>query len=71
MTNMQRRLSDKIIIAHQKACDDGRLDVAEILLHALEMAVSSVGGKGNVEHRESTEMLEAAFERHSDATHGD
>ena len=35
--NPQRRLSDKIIIAHAKACDDGRMDVAETLLQALEL----------------------------------
>lgn len=63
----QRRLSDKIIIAHQQACEDGRRDVAGLLLQSLELAVSNVGGKGNVEHRESTEILEAAFERHHQA----
>ena len=63
--NSQRRLSDKIIIAHAKACDDGRMDVAETLLQALELAVSDIGGK-KVEHRESTELLEQAFERHAE-----
>jgi len=64
----ERRLSDKIIAAHAKACQDGCMDVANLLLQALELAVSSIGGE-NTENRENTEILEAAFERHQQASH--
>lgn len=58
-----RRLSDKIIAAHKQACDDANLEVADILLRALEVDLSAIGGDQE-EKRMSTELLEAAFERH-------
>ena len=61
----RRRLSDKILHAHEQACSDGNLEVAEILLRALEVDLSSIGGAKN-ENRESTEMLEEAFARHEE-----
>lgn len=66
-TSKLRRLSDKIIWAHEQACREGRLDVAEILLQAMELDVSVIGGKGSDEQRESTEALERAFQAHEDA----
>ncbi len=63
MEQQRRRLSDKIIAAHEKACDDGNLEVAEILLRALEVDLSAIGGNQE-EKRNSTELLEAAFDRH-------
>lgn len=62
-----RRLSDKIIAAHKQALEEGRMDVAEILLQALELDVSERGGANN-ENRESVQDLEEAFERHDAAT---
>ena len=58
-----RRLSDKIIAAHGQACAEGRLDVAECLLNALEIDLSAFGGK-KPDNRQNTEVLEAAYERH-------
>mgnify|MGYP003996156301 CR=1 FL=1 len=58
-----RRLSDKIILAHQQACDENNAEVASLLLQALEVDLTAVGGINN-EHRESTEKLEAAFTLH-------
>ena len=58
-----RRLSDKIILAHEQACQEGKPEVASFLLQDLEFDLSAIGGI-NDEHREETEMLEAAFERH-------
>ena len=59
----RRRLSDKIIAAHEKACEDGNLEVADILLRALEVALSAIGGSQE-EKRGSTLLMEQAFERH-------
>ncbi|MDH5748885.1 MAG: hypothetical protein OEY85_06205 [Rhodospirillales bacterium] len=61
-----RRLSDKIIAAHNQACDEGKMDVADMLLQALEMDVSRIGGDKK-EGRESVERLEEAFNRHHEA----
>ncbi|MBT4890488.1 MAG: hypothetical protein HON65_13140 [Rhodospirillales bacterium] len=59
----QRRLSDKIIAAHKQACEENKLDVANMLLQALEMDISAIGGNKE-DHRIATEMMEKAFERH-------
>ena len=62
----RRRLSDKIIDAHTKACEEGRMDVADMLLQALEMDLSAMGGQKN-EGREGIAELEEAFIRHEEA----
>lgn len=62
----RRRLSDRIIDAHELACREGRMDVAEILLHALEVELSAIGGC-KAEKREDMVILEAAFVRHEQA----
>ena len=62
-----RRLSDKIILAHKQACEERNKDVAALLLQALEVDLTAIGGaKG--ENREATEQLEAAFSRHEEMT---
>ncbi len=61
-----RRLSDKIILAHRQACNENRLDVANLLLQALETDLSAIGGD-KVEKRAATAKLEAAFELHDQA----
>ena len=58
-----RRLSDKIIAAHQQACEEGKMDAADSLLQALQLDLTARGGT-DVENREATEMVVAAFERH-------
>ena len=58
-----RRLSDKIIAAHLQACEDGKMDTAEMLLQALQLDLTGRGGT-DVENREATEMVVAAFELH-------
>ena len=62
----RRRLSDKIVDAHTKACEDGRMDVADLLLQALEVELSIIGGQQS-ESRGSIEELEEAFVRHEEA----
>ena len=59
----QRRLSDKIIAAHAQACEDGNVEIAELLLRALEVQLTAIGGT-MVEHRQSMPELNDAFERH-------
>ncbi len=63
MPDQDRRLSDKIMTAHAQACTEGKRDVAEALLKALEVDLSAIGGD-KTENREATEKLEAAFELH-------
>lgn len=66
MDHPRRRLSDKVIEAHSQACTEGKLEVADALLHALEIDLSAIGG-AKMEKRGSTELLEAAYERHAKA----
>jgi hypothetical protein len=61
-----RRLSDKILLAHEQACKEDRAEVAKILLEALEMDLSTMGGDKS-ENREDMTKLEEAFERHNAA----
>lgn len=65
--NVRRRLSDKIIDAHQQACDEGKLEVADALLKALEVDLSAIGGTPGADQRRSTEELEQAYARHDKA----
>jgi hypothetical protein len=51
MNTPHRRLSDKILSAFDQACERGELDVAEMLLRALELTLTRTGGKGSVDQR--------------------
>src|ERR1700742_1318785 len=51
MNTPQRRLSDKILSAFDQACERGELDVAEMLVRALELTLTRAGGKGNIDQR--------------------
>lgn len=62
-----RRLSDKIILAHGQACDEGRIDVADALLRALEVEQSVFGGPSAKDQRQSNPLLIAAYARHEQA----
>jgi len=59
----RRRLSDKILAAFEQACDRRELDVAELLVKALEITLTRVGGHGQVDKRQNTEPLVEAFAR--------
>lgn len=59
-----RRLSDKIAAAHKQACEEKHEDVAELLIQALELHVSRIGGE-TTEHRNSMPEIEEAFELHA------
>ena len=61
-----RRLSDKILFAHAQACDENRPEIAQLLLEALEIDLSQMGGEKQ-ENRQDLTLLEEAFERHHKA----
>jgi hypothetical protein len=65
-----RRVSDHILIAFHQACDQGELEVAGLLLSALEMLIAAprlpYSGR---DPRHETEILAAADERLWDLRH--
>ena len=63
MTDDGRRLSDVIVGAHKVACEEGKKEIADLLLEALELDLSAIGGI-NTEHRDRLEYIEAAFQQH-------
>jgi hypothetical protein len=58
-----RRLSDKILIAFHHACDQGDYEVAEHLLHVLEMMLRRRALSPDLNRRRSMDSLVAAHER--------
>jgi len=62
-TPPRRRLSDKILAAFEQACDRGELDVAELLVKALEVTLTRVGGHGQTDRRRDMTPLAEAFSR--------
>lgn len=63
MAEHSRRLSDKILAAFNQACDQGRIEVAEHLLRALELALTRHGGKGRPENRTELGPVVEAYGR--------
>jgi hypothetical protein len=57
-----RRLSDKLFVAFQQACDQGDIEIAETILRALELALTREGGK-NADRRDDTGPVVEAFGR--------
>jgi hypothetical protein len=67
-----RRLTDKILIAFQEACDRRDLEVAEQLLRVLETAMSPRQRRpGAKDRRRDKGSLVAAYERLWDLRHPD
>jgi len=58
-----RRLSDKILIAFHHACDQSDFEVADQLLHVLEMMLARRPLTPDNNRRRSMESLVAAHER--------
>lgn len=56
-----RRLSDKILAAFNQACERHELDVAELLVKALEVTLTRVGGKGSVDQRQELGPVVEAY----------
>jgi hypothetical protein len=63
MNEPHRRLSDKILAAFDQACERQELDVAELLVRALELTLTRTGGKGNVDQRTVLGPVIEAYER--------
>jgi hypothetical protein len=61
-----RRLSDKIIQAHERALKDGKMDVADLLMKALVADLSAIGGE-KPEYRPAMETIEKVFALHEAA----
>jgi hypothetical protein len=58
-----RRLSDKILEAFDQACDRHDIEVAELPVKALEIALTRIGGPNQVDKRENMQPLIEAFDR--------
>jgi hypothetical protein len=58
-----RRLSDKILMAFNQACEQRAVEVAGLLIQALELALTKEGGPGKVDHRKDLEAVFQAFDR--------
>ena len=58
-----RRLSDKILIAFHHGCDQADFEVAEQLLHVLEMMLRRRVLSPDINRRRSMDTLVAAHER--------
>lgn len=61
-----RRLSDKIIAAHETACAENKREIASLLLEALEYDLSAIGGD-HQEQRQWSKQMEDTFARHEKA----
>ena len=66
-----RRLSDKVLIAFHHACDQGDFEVAEQLLHILEMMLTRRPLTPDGTRRRNMESLVAAHERLWHLRHAD
>jgi hypothetical protein len=58
-----RRLSDKILVAFDQACDQGDLEIAELLLGVVEMIVTRRSIAPDGSRRRNAESLVAAHQR--------
>lgn len=57
------RLSDAIVAAHKIACDENKKDIALLLIEALELELTRVGGVQE-DRRVQTRLVESAFDLH-------
>lgn len=57
-----RRLSDAIVAAHLIACEEDMKQIALLLIEALELEITHVGG--TADRRDTTELTESAFQLH-------
>jgi len=58
-----RRLSDKILLAFDQACDQRNAAVGELLIRALELALTAEGGPGKTDGREELGPVVEAYAR--------
>lgn len=58
-----RRLGDKILAAFDQACEQGHLDVAELLLRALDLTLTREAQAGTPEQRHELGPVVDAYSR--------
>jgi hypothetical protein len=58
-----RRLSDKILWAFDQAIETEAVDIAGVLMQALELALTREGGLGFSDKRRDFEQVSEAYER--------
>ena len=58
-----RRLSDKVLAAFNQACDQGDVDIAEMLLRALELILTKQGGADSDDKRGELGAVMDAYSR--------
>lgn len=63
MTQQLRRLSDKVLSAFHQACDQKEVDIAELLMRALETILTRQGGKSVQDLREDLGPVSEAYNR--------
>lgn len=61
MTEILRRLSDKILAAFNQACEQKQVDTAEHLLRALELSLTRYGGQNKSDNRSQLGPVVEAF----------
>jgi hypothetical protein len=58
-----RRLSDKVLAAFNQACDQGYVDIAEMLLRTLELTLTREGGANSDDKRTELGAVIDAYSR--------
>jgi hypothetical protein len=58
-----RRLSDKLLVAFDQACDQNSLAAAELILRALEITLTREGGAKFVDQRQDLGPVISAYAR--------
>jgi hypothetical protein len=63
MSQSLRRLSDKILAAFDQACEQRQGDVAELLVRALDLTLTSQGGDSKNDGRHDLGQVAEAYAR--------
>lgn len=58
-----KRLSDSIVMAHRLSCEESKEDIAALLIEALSLELTRIGGI-HQDRRDQTDLIEAAFTLH-------
>jgi hypothetical protein len=64
-----RRLSDKILWAFDQAIEQKAVEVAGLLMQALELALTQEGGAGKTDRRADLEHVMQAYDKLRNASH--
>jgi hypothetical protein len=63
MTELPRRLSDRILAAFDLACEQHNLPVAEALIRALDLAMTKEGGPARPDRRTDLGPVAEAYDK--------